>query len=399
MGIYTVTGLNNYIKNVLTSEKALQHIWVEGEISNLTKHRSGHYYFSIKDESSQVSCVSFRSTNRKLKFEPEKDMKVLVFGSVNVYTVRGQYQLQVLDIRPDGVGELYKAFEQLKKRLEIEGLFAPEHKKSLPRYPCKIGVATSATGAAIHDILHVLQRRYPVDILLCPTTVQGEASADSIIRSLELLNRTDADLIIAGRGGGSLEDLWPFNEEKVARAIYNSRLPVIAAVGHETDFTISDFAADVRAPTPSAAAEIAVPDRTEMVRHVDGLRQRMESALKNRILNQKKHLEYLSGRISPDRYRELLNQRTQHLDEVTYRLISRTEYIMQTKVAELGALAGRLNAVSPLNTLERGYCVAQSEEGGTITGVIDIEKGQSLQLKFRDGCCRVEHKENLDEEC
>jgi len=399
MGIYTVTGLNNYIKNVLTSEKALQHIWVEGEISNLTKHRSGHYYFSIKDEASQVSCVSFRSTNRKLKFEPEKDMKVLVFGSVNVYTVRGQYQLQVLDIRPDGVGELYKAFEQLKKRLEEEGLFAPEHKKPLPNYPRKIGVATSATGAAIHDILHVLQRRYPVDILLCPTTVQGEASADSIIRSLELLNRTDADLIIAGRGGGSLEDLWPFNEEKVARAIYNSRLPVISAVGHETDFTISDFTADVRAPTPSAAAEIAVPDRTEMAKYVDGLRQRMESALKNRILNQKKHLEYLSGRISPDRYRELLNQRAQHLDEVTYRLTSRTEYIMQTKVAELGALAGRLNAVSPLNTLDRGYCVAQSDEGGTITGIIDIEKGQSLQLKFRDGCCRVEHKENLDEGC
>ena len=399
MGIYTVTGLNNYIKNVLTSEKALQHIWVEGEISNLTKHRSGHYYFSIKDEASQVSCVSFRSTNRKLKFEPEKDMKVLVFGSVNVYTVRGQYQLQVLDIRPDGVGELYKAFEQLKKRLEEEGLFAPEHKKPLPNYPRKIGVATSATGAAIHDILHVLQRRYPVDILLCPTTVQGEASADSIIRSLELLNRTDADLIIAGRGGGSLEDLWPFNEEKVARAIYNSRLPVISAVGHETDFTISDFTADVRAPTPSAAAEIAVPDRTEMGKHVDGLRQKMESALKNRILNQKKHLEYLSGRISPDRYRELLNQRAQHLDEVTYRLTSRTEYIMQTKVAELGALAGRLNAVSPLNTLDRGYCVAQSDEGGTITGIIDIEKGQSLQLKFRDGCCIVEHKENLDEGC
>ncbi|RNI14019.1 exodeoxyribonuclease VII large subunit [Methanohalophilus sp. RSK] len=399
MGVYTVTGLNNYIKNVLTSEKALQQIWVEGEISNLTKHRSGHYYFSIKDGASQVSCVSFRSTNRKLKFEPEKDMKVLVFGSVNVYTVRGQYQLQVLDIRPDGVGELYKAFEQLKKRLEGEGLFAPEHKKPLPRYPRKIGVATSATGAAIHDILHVLQRRYPVDILLCPTTVQGEASADSIIRSLELLNRTDADLIIAGRGGGSLEDMWPFNEEKVARAIYNSRLPVIAAVGHETDFTISDFAADVRAPTPSAAAEIAVPDRTEMVKHIDGLRQRMESALKNHILNQKKHLEYLSGRISPDRYRELLNQRTQHLDEVTYRLASRTEYILQAKVAELGGLAGRLNAVSPLNTLERGYCVAQSDEGGTITGVIDIKKGQNLQLKFRDGCCRVGHKENLDEGC
>ncbi|APH38857.1 exodeoxyribonuclease VII large subunit [Methanohalophilus halophilus] len=399
MGVYTVTGLNNYIKNVLTSEGALQHIWVEGEISNLTKHRSGHYYFSIKDGSSQVSCVSFRSTNRKLKFEPEKDMKVLVFGSVNVYTIRGQYQLQVLDIRPDGVGELYKAFEQLKKRLEGEGLFAPEHKRPLPRYPLKIGVATSATGAAIHDILHVLQRRYPVDILLCPTTVQGEASADSIIRSLELLNRTDADLIIAGRGGGSLEDLWPFNEEKVARAIYNSRIPVIAAVGHETDFTISDFAADVRAPTPSAAAEIAVPDRTEIVKHIDDLRQRMESALKNRILNQKKHLEYLSGRISPDRYRELLNQRSQHLDEMTYRLTSRTEYIMQTKVAELGALAGRLNAVSPLNTLERGYCVAQSDEGGTITGIIDIEMGESLQLKFWDGCCRVKHKENLDEGC
>ncbi|MCD4800938.1 MAG: exodeoxyribonuclease VII large subunit, partial [Methanococcoides sp.] len=261
MPAYTVTELNNLIKNTLTNNPKLNQIWVQGEISNLTKHSSGHYYFTVKDGKSQISCVSFKSVNRNLRFELESSMKVLVFGSVDVYVVRGQYQLYVQDIRPDGVGELYKAYEQLKNKLEKEGIFSDVHKIPIPEYPLRVGVVTSPTGAAIHDILNVIGRRYPVNILLSPTIVQGERSAESIVRSIELLNQTDVDVIIVGRGGGSLEDLWAFNEEVVARAIFNSEKPIVSAVGHETDFTIADFTADMRAPTPSAAAELVVPDQ------------------------------------------------------------------------------------------------------------------------------------------
>lgn len=386
MPAYTVSELNNFIKNILTTDPNLNNIWVQGEISNLTKHSSGHYYFTIKDEKSQISCVSFRSVNRTLRFEPERNMKVLVFGSIDVYTIRGQYQLRVLDMRPDGIGELYKAYEQLKERLEKEGLFAPIHKQSIPKFPKKVGVATSSTGAAIHDILNVIGRRYPVDILLSPTIVQGEKSAESIVRSIELLNRADVDVIIVGRGGGSLEDLWSFNEEAVARAISNSEKPIVSAVGHETDFTISDFTADLRAPTPSAAAELVVPDKNEVKRHITNLSVRMESEIGHLISERKRHLEHLRKKIEPEHFRDMLRQDYQHLDELTAKLSLSIERIMENKASELRLHASRLNSVSPLNTIGRGYSIAISPESRkVITEVSDVKEEDEVDVVVTDG--------------
>ncbi|MEA1985817.1 MAG: exodeoxyribonuclease VII large subunit [Euryarchaeota archaeon] len=386
MGIYTVTELNNHIKHTLTSDPVLDQIWVQGEISNLTKHRSGHYYFTIKDENSQISCVSFRSVNRTLRFEPETNMKVLVFGSIDVYTVRGIYQLRVLDLRPDGVGELYKAYEQLKTRLAKEGLFDGSHKRVIPGYPRRIGVATSPTGAAIHDILNVITRRFPADILLAPTIVQGERSAQSIEHAIDILNHAKVDVIIVGRGGGSLEDLWSFNEENVARAIFRSSVPIISAVGHETDFTIADFTADRRAPTPSAAAELAVPDLVEVMRHIDSLSARMEQALTHDLSEKKMHLQHLNKVIGPERFRDVLLQNYQHIDEIISRIIHLMEAIMNTKRSSLKVCSGRLHAISPLRTIERGYSIAvRSTDGRTIRSVDDINEGEILNLTVMDG--------------
>lgn len=386
MGIYTVSQLNEHIKQLLCQDPLLSQVWVRGEISNLTKHSSGHYYFTLKDKGSQISCVSFRSTNRSLKFEPESTMKVLIFGSLDVYTVRGQYQIHILDMRPDGIGELYKAYEQLRKKLEAEGLFDKARKRPVPRFPQRIGIATSPTGAAIHDILHVLRRRYPVDVLLAPAIVQGEMSAPSIVKALEFLNRANVDVIIVGRGGGSLEDLWSFNEESVARAIYESRVPVISAVGHETDYTIADFTADLRAPTPSAAAEMAVPDSTDLKRHISSLSQRMETAAIRHVSDLSDRLDYLSGRIGPEKLSEFLRQNYQRVDELNVRLERHAGRVMESKRSSLGSLAGRLNAVSPLSTLERGYCIAMSIDGARpVRSVDDVAKGESLSLKVKDG--------------
>ena len=398
MGIYTVSQLNNYIKHLLTSDPQMNEVWVRGEISNLTKHSSGHYYFTIKDRDSQLSCVSFRSTNRTLKFEPEASMKVLVFGSIDVYTVRGQYQMRVFDMRPDGVGELFKAFEQLKKKLQDEGLFDELHKKPIPKYPKKIGVVTSPTGAAIHDILNVAKRRCPMDILIAPTLVQGERSAQSIATSIEMLNKSDVDVIIVGRGGGSLEDLWSFNEEIVARAIFNSDVPIISAVGHETDYTIADFTADIRAPTPSAAAELAVPNRIEISRHIESLSSRMEQATTHIISEHASHIDYLQRQIEPERLNDFLRQNQQRIDEI----ISRTEYSIRTilnlKESSLKICAGRLDAISPLKTIERGYSITLKPEDQKVVGSIsDVKMGDELEIIVKDGSieCSVDStKEN-----
>jgi exodeoxyribonuclease VII, large subunit len=331
-------------------------------------------------------------TNRTLKFEPEASMKVLVFGTVDVYTVRGQYQLRVLDMRPDGIGELYKAYEQLRNRLQEEGLFDVSHKKKIPRFPGKVGVITSPTGAAIHDILHVLKRRFPVDVLLSPAIVQGENSAESIVRSIEYLNRTDVDVIIVGRGGGSLEDLWSFNEETVARAIFDSEVPIISAVGHETDYTIADFVADVRAPTPSAAAELAVPERSELKKYVISLSSRMEQAAIHFISDKYHHLDYLYSRIEPERFAEILRRDMQRVDELRSRMEFGLRKIIESKEASLSGLAGRLNAISPLNTLGRGYCIALRSRDHSIVGRIgDVSPDEYLDIRVIDGTveCKV----------
>jgi len=389
MGIYTVSQLNDHIKQLLCQDPMLNQVWVRGEISNLTKHSSGHYYFTLKDKGSQISCVSFRSTNRSLRFEPESSMKVLIFGSLDVYTVRGQYQVHVLDIRPDGIGELYKAYEQLRTKLEAEGLFDRSRKRPIPRYPQRIGVATSPTGAAIHDILNVLRRRYPVDVLLAPAIVQGEMSAPSIVKAIEDLNRANVDVIIVGRGGGSLEDLWSFNEEIVARAIFESRVPVISAVGHETDYTIADFTADMRAPTPSAAAEMAVPDSLELKRHISSLSVRMETAAIRHVFGLSERLEYLSGRIGPEKLTDFLRQNYQRVDELNVRLERHAGRIMESGRSSLSGLAGRLNAISPLSTLERGYCIAILADGNRLVrSVDDVDTGDCLSLMVKDGTIR-----------
>ncbi|MDW7732538.1 MAG: exodeoxyribonuclease VII large subunit [Methanolobus sp.] len=386
MGIYTVSQLNDYIKYLLISDPQLDQVWVRGEISNLTKHSSGHYYFTLKDKGSQISCVSFKSTNRSLKFAPESSMKVLIFGSLDVYTVRGQYQLRVLDMRPDGIGELYKAYEQLRTRLQEEGLFEVSRKRPIPRYPLRIGVATSPTGAAVHDILNVLKRRYPVDVLLAPTIVQGEMSAASIVSSIEKLNRTDVDVIILGRGGGSLEDLWSFNEEVVARAIYGSSVPIISAVGHETDYTIADFTADLRAPTPSAAAELAVPDSADLKRYILSLSKRIEKAAIRNVSDYSERLDYLCSRIGPEKLNDLLRQNFQRVDELTLRMERLSGRIMESKQSLLSNLAGRLNAVSPLKTLERGYSIAvRADDRKVIHSTGDVSEGDDVGVIVSDG--------------
>ncbi|WP_407355677.1 exodeoxyribonuclease VII large subunit [Methanolobus sp. WCC5] len=392
MGIYTVSQLNEYIRQVLTQDPHLGQLWVRGEISNLTKHSSGHYYFTLKDRDAQISCVSFRMTNRTLKFEPESSMKVLVFASLDVYTVRGQYQLKVLDMRPDGIGELYKAYEQLRNRLEEEGLFDFSHKRKIPRFPGKVGVVTSRSGAAIHDILNVIDRRFPVDVLLSPAIVQGERSAESIVRSIEYLNSTDVDVIIVGRGGGSLEDLWSFNEEVVARAIFASKVPVISAVGHETDYTIADFVADARAPTPSAAAEIAVPDRNELRKHVLSLTLRMQRSAMHLISERSRHLAHLYSRIEPERFAEILHRDMQRVDELSMRMEFGLRKVLESKISSLSGLAGRLNAVSPLNTLERGYSITlRSTDHSVVRTTDDVSIDECLDIRLIDGTikCRV----------
>ncbi|MGP8321862.1 MAG: exodeoxyribonuclease VII large subunit [Methanosarcinaceae archaeon] len=399
MGIYTVSELNNRIKHLLTNDPKMSEVWVRGEISNLTKHFSGHYYFTIKDRNSQLNCVSFRSTNRTLKFEPETSMKVLVFGSIDVYTVRGQYQLRVFDIRPDGIGELYKAFEQLKKKLAEEGLFDESYKTPIPKYPKKIGIVTSPTGAAIHDILNVSKRRCPIDILIAPALVQGEQSAKSIAASIGMLNQTNVDVIIIGRGGGSLEDLWSFNEEIVARAIFSSNIPIISAVGHETDYTIADFTADMRAPTPSAAAELVVPNRIEILRHIESLSTRMEQAVIYKTSEQAAHLDHLQKQIEPDRLNDLLRQNQQRVDEITSRMEYSIKTILNMNRSSLKICAGRLDAISPLKTIERGYSITIIADNQTIVGNIsDVKKGDGLEIIVKDGTieCMVDStKENI----
>ncbi len=397
-GIYTVYEFTLALKAALTNGK-FSDVWIRGEISNCTNHNSGHRYFTLKDKSSQLQCVMFKWHGRNLKFEIEHGMKVIVFGDIDVYEPRGQYQLRVRAIRPDGIGELYKAYEQLKNKLALEGLFSSEHKKQLPAFPKKIGVATSPTGAVLHDILTVLDRRYPLHVVFVPTIVQGEYASPSIIRSIELLNRTDADMIILGRGGGSIEDLWAFNEEPVARAIFNSRIPVISAVGHETDYTIADFVADVRAPTPSAAAEIAVPDRKELLNRVKMLRERIIEAQRRSIEENISHVTELKAGVDPGSFLRKLAQYTQYIDEINRRQESGIRRILEAKKNLFGAQTGKLDAVSPLRTLYRGYSIALKLPDKTLVGSIrDVERTDEMQIIVKDGKikCGVNDKEECE---
>lgn len=395
--IYTVNEFTIAVKKILTKGDFNEAL-VRGEISNFKNHNSGHRYFTLKDKNSQLQCVMFKWYGRNLRFEPENGMKVIVFGDLDVYEQKGVYQLKVRDIRPDGIGELYRAYELLKNRLAMEGLFSPDQKKSLPRIPKKIGIATSPTGAVLHDMLTVLGRRYPVNILFIPTIVQGESAGQSIVKSIAELNRTDVDVIIIGRGGGSIEDLWAFNEEAVARAIYESRIPVISAVGHETDYTIADFVADVRAPTPSAAAEIAVPDRFELTNRIMVLGERLMTVQKRFINERMSNIIDIGTIVNPQKISDRIIQYIQYVDELSQSHIRNMQRIIEIRESLIKAHSGKLNAVSPLGTLSRGYSITlKLPEKTTVQSINDVNRSDEVSIIVTDGRIRCNVKDK--EEC
>ena len=389
--IFSVTMLNEYIKNIFENNRTLSSVTVRGEISNFTNHRSGHLYFSLKDSDGQIRAVMFRSRAQGLKFMPESGMKVIIHGSVTVYPRDGSYQIYVSSMQPDGIGALYLAYEQMKARLAEEGLFDDIHKKPIPMYPRRIGVITSPTGAAVRDIINVTGRRYPMaDIYLYPALVQGAGSEESLVRALDYLDKSGlCDVIIIGRGGGSIEDLWSFNSEKLARRIFDAKTPIISAVGHETDFTICDFVSDMRAPTPSAAAEIAVPDRRELMMRVDQLDERLATALIRSVQRARERLNVLSDRAGADSVRRMLDSKRDEVNYLNEKSALLIRSILQAKRDMLSSSAAKANALSPLSTLSRGYSVAE-KDNVVIKSVNEISKGDRLTLIMRDGTAVTE---------
>lgn len=385
--VLSVTQLNTYIKSIIDGDSLLRSLYVVGEISNFTNHyRTGHFYLTLKDENCAVKAVMFASANRRLKFMPENGMKVIVRGRVSVFERDGQYQLYIDDMQPDGLGALNLAFEQLKNRLAQEGLFDERFKKPIPYRCMRIGVVTSATGAVIQDIRNVISRRYPLaEIILAPVQVQGASAAPQIADAIERFNSGDyADVLIVGRGGGSLEDLWAFNEEIVARAVFKSRIPIISAVGHETDFTICDFVADLRAPTPSAAAELAVPDIREDIAFVQTVVYECEATLLQRVNDEKERLEMIKERL---RYRSpsmLIDQRIQTVDTLMTSALLSVQRKLDSETARLSSTAARLDALSPLKVMARGYSIVTKDEK-VVASSKALKKGDRITVGFSDG--------------
>lgn len=385
--IWTVSELTLYIRELFEIDHRLQDLRVEGEISNFTEARSGHLYFTLKDSNAQLKCVMWRSAAARLPALPADGDAVVAGGHVSVYERSGLYQLYVDQIRPAGRGDLAQAFEELKQRLQAEGLFAPEHKKPLPEFPGRIGVVTSADAAALRDILNVLKRRSPyLSVLIAPTLVQGPEAPAQIVRALQWLDgRLDIDTIIVARGGGSLEDLWAFNDERVARAIFDARRPVITGVGHETDYTIADFVADVRAPTPSAAAELAAPDLADLRPRLADLQGRLVGQMQVRIeeygwrvASLLRNLRHLGPKVRLDNSR-------QYLDGVTVRLEQAMALRLERSRNRLDMARARLASVSPEKTLQRGYAIVRQEDGAVVRTVRQIEAGESLSVQVSDG--------------
>ena len=382
----TVTQLNKYLKDKFDNDENLEAILVKGEISNFKNHYTGHLYFTLKDENSLIKCIMFKGYAERLNFIPKDGMKVMVFGSVSVFERDGVYQIYAKSILEDGVGDLHEKFEQLKNKLEAEGLFDVKHKKAIPMYPRIVGVLTSQTGAVIRDIINVSTRRNPnVYIKLFPVPVQGPGAAEQIAEKIKIMNEKKlADVLIIGRGGGSLEDLWPFNEEIVARAIYESELPIISAVGHETDFTIADFVADLRAPTPSAAAELVVPDVYELKQKILNYQNRYRQALKKKIEVMKLRFEsVMKSRVFTDPLRKIIDNST-ILDNYMIRLENSVEKIQKERRNNYAELITKLDTLSPLKTLSRGYNLAE-KDGKIVKSVNQLEKDEVIKLKFIDG--------------
>lgn len=385
--VLTVSQLNRYVKSIIEQDMNLQTVFVQGEISNFTNHyKTGHYYMTVKDEFSSIKAVMFKTANMRLKFMPENSMNVIIRGRVSVFERDGQYQLYIDDMQPDGTGAFALAFEQLKNKLAKEGLFDSERKKPLPKYPRRVGVATSPTGAAIKDIINVISRRFPqAELVFCPVAVQGVNAAPQIKSAIELFNKENAaDVLIVGRGGGSVEELWAFNEEIVARAVAASEIPIISAVGHETDFTICDFVADLRAPTPSAAAELAVPDvfaEKEMI-FVSG--ERMRSAMNERVIKEKAALELQSSalkRFSPQNYIDGLRVRC---DTALMRAESALRRQTAAESEKISNLCAKLDAMSPLKILARGYGIA-TKNGKIVSDTNVVEKGDKINVRVDNG--------------
>ena len=397
--VYTVAQVNGYIKNMFTQDFLLQSILVKGEVSNCKYHSSGHIYFTLKDGKGAIACVMFAGNRSGLKFHMQEGQQVVVGGTIDVFERDGRYQLYAKSITLDGAGQLYERFEQLKRELAEQGLFAPEYKQPIPRFIRTLGVVTAPTGAAVRDIINIATRRNPyVQIILYPAIVQGEQAPASIVNGIRALERCKVDVMIVGRGGGSIEDLWAFNEEKVARAIFECRTPIISAVGHETDFTIADFVADLRAPTPSAAAELAVADFRQILQNIAGLRDRMQKAMQRRaelgraqLMQYQMRFQYLN----PEAKLRDNRQRLADLDELLRRA-------MKNRIAEerhmLGIYLERYRGLSPLYKLNQGYSFVSDREGNGIISTKQVHSGDLLEISVTDGVIEAEVRSSRKED-
>ena len=396
--IFTVSELNQFIKDLLDNVPPLTDLLLRGEISNYKVYPSGHHYFTLKDSQCAVKCVLFKGSAMKLRFRPENGMQVIASGRISVYPRDGAYQLYCTGLSPDGVGDLSVAYEQLKEKLRLEGLFDEAHKKPLPPYPQRIAIVTSPAGAAVHDMIRILRRRYPIaKVLLLPVRVQGTEAPAEIAGAIRYANRHRlADVLITGRGGGSLEDLWAFNDERVARAIYDSEIPVISAVGHEPDVAISDFVADRRASTPSNAAEIAVPDRMELLRWLDGADSRMARGVTRQLKASQERLDSLAQKRVLTDPTALIADKGMQLDHLQHRLAAAMRTVTDRENGRFAALAASLDALSPLRVLGRGYALAQTEDGTVLRSAAQTAAGERIRVRLAQGqlvCDVAETKE------
>ena len=393
--VYSVAQVNRYIKNMFTQDFMLNRIYVKGEVSNCKYHTPGHIYFSLKDESGAIACVMFAGDRRSgLAFRMQEGQKVIVLGSVSVYERDGRYQLYAREIMPDGEGDLYRQFELLKKELEEMGMFAQEFKQPIPFYSRTIGIVTAPTGAAIRDIMNISRRRNPyVQLVLYPALVQGEQAADSIVRGIRTLDQYGVDVIIAGRGGGSMEDLWAFNEEKVARAIFECRTPIISAVGHETDTTIADYVADLRAPTPSAAAELAVTDYWQLMSGLELYRNQLADRLEQKIHNDRQRAEYLRLRLLQASPEYQLREKKQYAADLEERLKRSMDQKLTDWKHKIALYAERLDGVSPLKKLQQGYSYTEASDGKALRSVSQVAPSDLLLIHVTDGTIQAEVKE------
>ena len=392
--VYSIRQVNLYISNMFRQDFMLNRIYVKGEVSNCKYHTSGHIYFSLKDDSGSLACVMFVGNRSGLKFQMQNGQSVIVLGSISVYERDGKYQLYAREIIQDGMGLLYEKFQALKQELEEMGMFAPEYKQPIPAFSRRVGIVTAPTGAAIRDIMNISYRRNPyVQLILYPALVQGEEAADSIVRGIELLDQSHVDVIIVGRGGGSMEDLWAFNEEKVARAIFHCETPVISAVGHETDFTIADYVADLRAPTPSAAAELAVADMAAIQGQLRDMQQRLQNRMSERLSDRKKELEHLQEKLKYVSPQHQIQEKYQRLTDIEEELQMLMQQTMKERRHQLMIYVERMKGMSPLEKLSQGYSYTADARGKKITATEQVQPGDLLQIYVSDGQILAEVKE------